>query len=253
MINKNPKKQQYKRLSINETIATLANLYLFYEDLEESEFILRTSYTYPSPCSALRSAMEYLRQLQAERARGRTKRGMSAVGQLYQNYEEQKQASERGERMIDGQGVPNKPFESMDSELIARATSARDNAFAKLSGHKVGAALLGGSGAIYVGCNVEFGNYSNTLHAEEVALGAAIVNGEREFKAIAIVTDASNPVWPCGMCLQSLYELAGSRLRVIAAYRCGQDTKLLGELFPYPCKSTRRHSLELLQRRELER
>jgi len=69
MTTEKTKKQQYKRLSIDETIATLANLYLFYEDLEEFGFILRTSYTYPSPCNALRSAMEYLRQLQAERAR----------------------------------------------------------------------------------------------------------------------------------------------------------------------------------------
>ena len=91
-------------------------------------------------------------------------------------------------------------------ELISTAISAREHAYAPYSGFKVGAAVLAGSGKTYGGCNVENASYSLTICAERVAIGNAILSGEKEIEAIAVVADASEPVTPCGACLQVLAE-----------------------------------------------
>ena len=74
-----------------------------------------------------------------------------------------------------------------DKELILKAKEARELAYAPYSNHKVGAALLGKSGKIYTGCNVENAAYTPTNCAERTAIFKAVSDGEREFSAIAIV------------------------------------------------------------------
>ena len=53
-----------------------------------------------------------------------------------------------------------------DKELILKAIEARELAYAPYSDHRVGAALVGKSGKIYLGCNGVFRasriSYSNT-------------------------------------------------------------------------------------------
>ncbi|MGI6037572.1 MAG: cytidine deaminase [Limnochordia bacterium] len=93
-------------------------------------------------------------------------------------------------------------------ELIQRAIAALDHAYAPYSQFKVGAAVLGGSGKIYVGCNVENASYGATLCAERVAIGSAIAAGEREIKGIAVVGDTPEVISPCGICRQVLLEFA---------------------------------------------
>ncbi|MBT3189075.1 MAG: cytidine deaminase [Anaerolineae bacterium] len=89
-------------------------------------------------------------------------------------------------------------------ELITLANEIRKNAYAKYSNYAVGAALLGKSGKIYTGVNVENAVYPLTLCAERVAIFKAVSEGEREFDAIAVVTD--NGGSPCGSCRQVLAE-----------------------------------------------
>jgi cytidine deaminase len=101
-----------------------------------------------------------------------------------------------------------------DQALIALATQARERAYAPYSNYAVGAALLGVSGQVYTGCNVENAVYSLTVCAERAALFKAVSEGEREFRAIAVVT--ANGGSPCGSCRQVLAEFAQD-LRVLIA------------------------------------
>jgi len=120
-----------------------------------------------------------------------------------------------------------------DRKLILLAEGAREKAMADLSNYRVGACVQGASGKTYAGCNVEFGNYSNTIHAEEGAIAQAIVAGERKIIAVAVVTQGEEPAWPCGMCLQSLYEIGGPELRVIAGNGQTHQVKRMHDLLPH--------------------
>lgn len=94
---------------------------------------------------------------------------------------------------------------AQEQELFALAKEARESAYAPYSDFKVGAALLGESGTIYLGCNVENASFGLTVCAERVALFKAVSEGERVFKAIAIYA-GSKSVPPCGACLQVMAE-----------------------------------------------
>ena len=69
-------------------------------------------------------------------------------------------------------------------KLVAKALKARENAYAPYSGYKVGAALLGKSGNVYTGCNVENAVYSLTICAERTAIFKAVSEGEQSFDAL---------------------------------------------------------------------
>lgn len=94
---------------------------------------------------------------------------------------------------------------AQEQELFALAKEARESAYAPYSDFKVGAALLGESGTIYLGCNVENASFGLTVCAERVALFKAVSEGERVFKAIAIYA-GNKSVPPCGACLQVMAE-----------------------------------------------
>jgi cytidine deaminase len=120
-----------------------------------------------------------------------------------------------------------------DSELVALARQAREHAYAPYSNFPVGAALLGRSGRVYAGCNVENAAYPLTTCAERTAVTKAVSEGERGFEAIAVVS--ATGATPCGACRQILREFSGpdGRLRVIVA---GLDEKsrtfTIDELLP---------------------
>jgi cytidine deaminase len=121
--------------------------------------------------------------------------------------------------------------------LISAARSALENAYVPYSEYRVGAALLTDDGSVYTGANLENANYSNSLHAEEVAVARALMDGHREFEAIAVASGERDGVTPCGMCRQTLAEFCEADLPVYCDEGEGEDGPeiaeyTLGELIP---------------------
>lgn len=111
--------------------------------------------------------------------------------------------------------------EEKRQELIAEALQMREKAYAPYSGFKVGAAILGQSGRIYGGCNVENASYGGAICAERTAAVKAVSEGEKRFGAIAVTgrRDETPPeeagyTYPCGICRQFLREFCSDDVPV---------------------------------------
>jgi cytidine deaminase len=120
------------------------------------------------------------------------------------------------------------------ANLIQAASAARKQAYAPYSGFSVGAAVQCKSGAVFVGSNIENISYGLTICAERIAIGSAVAAGQREFVAIAVVADTTEPIAPCGACRQFLAEFAPDLIIVSATTRGGQKIENLSHLLPDP-------------------
>jgi len=121
--------------------------------------------------------------------------------------------------------------QEMREKLIRAALEVREKAYAPYSNYPVGAALLAESGQIYLGVNVENAAYPTSICAERTAVFKAVSEGERQFKAIAVVT--ANGGTPCGACRQVLSEF-GLGIQVLIADDKGRlvSEMSLAELLP---------------------
>lgn len=127
-----------------------------------------------------------------------------------------------------------------DRELARLALEARNRAYVPYSHFSVGAALLGRSGKVYCGCNIENASYGATNCAERTAFFSAISQGEHEFDAIAICggKEGSAPEGfcpPCGICRQVMLEFCSPRDFRIVLAKSESETKScrLEELIPF--------------------
>jgi cytidine deaminase len=106
-----------------------------------------------------------------------------------------------------------------DKELMSLAVQAREKSYSPYSGFKVGAALLGRSGKVYLGCNIENAAYTPTNCAERTAVFKAVSEGEKDFVAIAIVGGKGEEIAdlcaPCGVCRQVLAEFCDKDFRLV--------------------------------------
>jgi cytidine deaminase len=120
----------------------------------------------------------------------------------------------------------------MQERLVQTATQARRWAYVPYSHYAVGAALLTQSGKIYEGVNIENAAYPQTICAERVAVFKAVSEGERQFQAIAVVTE--NGGTPCGGCRQVLVEF-GTDTIVLLANTNGEIKKncTVADLLPF--------------------
>lgn len=124
------------------------------------------------------------------------------------------------------------PLTEKDRELIQAAREAiSKNYDGKDFLHTVGAALRAKSGKLYVGVNV----YS--LHgtcAEQVALGTAITNGEREFESVVAVRGPQGEeiLPPCGNCSQILKDYIPDCEVILSEINEGMKVKA-SELLPF--------------------
>lgn len=118
--------------------------------------------------------------------------------------------------------------------LVQAAREARERSHAPYSRFRVGAAVRTKSGRIFGGCNIESASYGLTICAERMAIFKAISEGEREFDAIAVLTDADKLTPPCGACRQIIWEFCGDVDVVLANLQGKVEVERAGNLLPRP-------------------
>lgn len=94
--------------------------------------------------------------------------------------------------------------DQLQSQLVQQAMDVRQRAYAPYSNYRVGAAILGVDGNIYLGCNVENASYGLTICAERGAVMAMVAGGCKQILAAAIALKSAGT--PCGACRQVLAE-----------------------------------------------
>jgi cytidine deaminase len=102
------------------------------------------------------------------------------------------------------------------ARLLDAARQASRKAYCPYSKFPVGAAVLGGSGAVYAGSNVENASYGLTNCAERSAVFRAVAEGEKAIAAVVVFTPTPAPTAPCGACRQVLNEF-GPAMDVLCA------------------------------------
>lgn len=118
--------------------------------------------------------------------------------------------------------------------LVEAARAARERAWAPYSEYRVGAAVLTTGGTIHAAGNVEYAIPALSLCAERLAVSAALAAGDRDPVALAVVTGSSPPARPCGLCRQTLAEVAAD-LPILCVGEGGEEEETsLAELLPAP-------------------
>ena len=127
-----------------------------------------------------------------------------------------------------------------DKMLVSEAVKAREMSWSPYSKFCVGAALLGKSGKVYRGCNIECASFSPTNCAERTAFFKAVSEGEREFEAIAVVGGPAGAkeygyAYPCGVCRQVMMEFCDpAAFRIIVANSGGElMANTLEQILPF--------------------
>lgn len=124
-------------------------------------------------------------------------------------------------------------------DLISIAKNAKKNAFANVTGYKVGAALVASSGTVYIGANIEEPSILGLSNcAERVAIQNALSHGERSFEAIAVVGSKDDDTCdttliPCGTCLQYILDMC-SNVDIITYIDGELVTKKVKEFLRFP-------------------
>lgn len=114
------------------------------------------------------------------------------------------------------------------------AEQAAKNAMPHISGYRVGCAIISEDRSA-VGANIEFDNFSNTIHAEEAAMISWFKQGSTSdelLPVIAVWTKDAEPWFPCGKCRQSLFEKFDPDCTVVATNGRIALITSLGELLP---------------------
>ena len=131
-----------------------------------------------------------------------------------------------------------------NEKLIEQAKIARKNAYAVISGFKVGAALLTKNGKVFRGSNIEdpSGIGITNICAERCALVKAVSEGYLEYEKIAVVggpfgitgkDDTLIFCAPCGACRQYLNSWC-PKIKVILLENNGEIKEYsIAELLPY--------------------
>lgn len=93
-----------------------------------------------------------------------------------------------------------------NSRLLELAYKAKELSYSPYSKFKVGAAVLTADGMVFLGTNIENRSYGATICAERVAITKAVSEGKKNIIKLAIASDSNDVTYPCGICLQVIYE-----------------------------------------------
>ncbi len=119
-------------------------------------------------------------------------------------------------------------------DLFEAAQAAQGNAHSPYSGFRVGSAIRLHSGEIFGGCNVENASYGATICAERGAiLSAVAARGAFQITEVLVLSAATPPWPPCGMCRQVLAEFAAPDCVVWCVGESGEGiSQSFESLFP---------------------
>ena len=117
-------------------------------------------------------------------------------------------------------------------KLILSAIKAKEKSYSPYSKFRVGASVLCADGKIYGGANIENASYPCGICAERSAIVHAMANGEKDFVAMAIVSDAEKFTYPCGICRQFLSEFNNNLEIILAKNKDDYTITTLSDLLP---------------------
>lgn len=124
-----------------------------------------------------------------------------------------------------------------NSELVKIAVEAKEKAYAPYSNFRVGAAVLTENNKVFDGQNIENVSFGATNCAERTAIFKAVSSGDRKIKAIAIASDSSDIIYPCGICRQVIAEFGDINTLVICSSINGTIKEYtLNDILPYAFK-----------------
>jgi len=118
-----------------------------------------------------------------------------------------------------------------DQDLLATARTAAELAYVPYSQLRVGAAVIGESGTVYTGANVENAAYPSTLCAEAIAIGRAVASGERKLETLAVISPDLPAIFPCGQCRQRMSEFNVERV-IVEGADGSPESHTLEEMLP---------------------
>jgi cytidine deaminase, homotetrameric len=123
----------------------------------------------------------------------------------------------------------------VEREILKKAFTAMENAYAPYSHYHVGACVETNDGAFFIGANIENASYGATNCGERSAIFAAYSHGYRkeDIKAIAIVSNGNKIGTPCGICRQVLSELLLPETPIILSNGVDIMETNIKELLPY--------------------
>ena len=110
-----------------------------------------------------------------------------------------------------------------------------ENASSPYYKYRVAAIVECKDGKMFEGVNVETSSPGAGICAERNALYNAITNGYKKgyFKAIHLMSDTHEEIYPCFVCRQALYDYMDSDTKVICYSNMGETITTLDELCTY--------------------
>lgn len=134
-----------------------------------------------------------------------------------------------------------------DQFLLDEAERAMKNAYVPYSKFQVGAAARSVNKRVYLGATLESSSAGAVICAERAALAWANTSADRAIEVLAIIGTSTEspsiePVTPCGICRQTLFEFADVMDRdiLVICSDIGRTKIVVGmirELLPRPFNS----------------